>query len=450
MEKQTSSNGKHKVKMCSKDNFKPKKMKMKDGDILTLNDDCLLHIFGYLKIRDVMNAEQTCTRLKNIARLFYDTTKTFEWTSDIPYACAPKIILKFGRFTTSLHSLHLNRVRKPREQNMDYNNFIDTILDNCKNLKSLKFTDCDVGCEWAAIFDSLHNLESLSLHSTYLRNSNYLKRVSTLKQFELQGRNSFELAKFNYFLEVNHRSLEKLILDDCEHLSRGLRFDILGRRLKSLSLEAYPENIEGIDEIDYETDEDTDEMEKPWRRLKKLKITQSDKKLNLNSFLKKITENTTLAKLELVKFNFDENTFAVLKTMKLESLTLYPKFKDEDVSAKCRMLVDALPNLKHLTMIFFDLDRDLDLSDHDILFLIERLKQLESLNLHHCESDCEYGCDYIICPFRCKLKNLIKNINEIFQADSGRPPLKLMLPQHVSKTFFYASKKIQNKVTFVV
>lgn len=454
MEKQISASGKRKVKMCSKDKFKEKKMKMTDDtsvSLLNLNDYCLLHVFSYMKIRDVMNSEQTCTRLKNVAHLYYNTTKTFEWTSDIPFACAPKIIVKFGRFTTSLHSIHFNRVRKPREQNKNYNNFIETLLDNCKNVKSLKFTNCDVSCEWAPFFDALHSLESLSLHSTHLRHSNYLRRVHTLKQFELKGRNSFETGKFNYFLASNTR-LERLTLDDCEDLTKDLRFDIVGDlKLKSLSLEVYYENIEGIDVLDevyngpideeYET-----EVAKCWEQLKELKLTQKDKKSNLNSYLKKITEKmTTLTKLELFKFNVDESTFAVLKGMKLETLILYPKFKDNDISSKCRMLVDALPNLKHLTLIFFDLDRDLDLSSHDMLLLITGLKRLESLNLHNCESDCEYGCDYIVCPFRCKLRKLIQNINEIFK-DTDRPPLKFMLPRRVSRTFFHASDKVQKKV----
>lgn len=73
-----------------------------------------------------------------------------------------------------------------------------------------------------------------------------------------------------------------------------------------------------------------------------------------------------------------------------------------------------------------------------------RLENLESLDLHHCE--CECGCDYVICPFRCKLRSLIDNINKIFEYEL-RPSLNLMLPKGMSKSFFLGEEKLQKKVT---
>lgn len=68
-----------------------------------------------------------------------------------------------------------------------------------------------------------------------------------MKQCELRGRNSFESTKFNYFLAMNGR-LERLTLDDCEDLTKNLRFDVVRNlKLKSLSLEGYQENVEEID-----------------------------------------------------------------------------------------------------------------------------------------------------------------------------------------------------------
>lgn len=193
------------MKMCSKNDRKLKRIKTGDNNatLLTLNENCLLHILNYLPIVDIVKTEQTCHRLKNVAHLHYRTTKTFEWTSHLPFACASKIIEKFGRYKTSLHSLHFNGVQKAASE--DYNNFIGAILDNCKDIKSLKFIDCDVGYEWAPYFDALQHLESLSLHNTQLRNSNYLRRVSTLKHLEVRGLNNFTSAKFNYLLAMNDR-----------------------------------------------------------------------------------------------------------------------------------------------------------------------------------------------------------------------------------------------------
>lgn len=442
MENKIEISGKRTVKMCSKD--ESKKMKANSASILILNNDCLLSVFRNLKIRDIMNSAQTCTRLKDVADLYYRTTKTFEWTSDLPYSCAPKIICKFGRFTTSLHSLHFNRVRKAKDNDTNYKRFIETLLENCKNIKSLTFVKCDVGCEWAPFFDALQYLETLSLFFTKLRNSNYLRRVNTLKQFQLVGRNDFTPAKFDYFLS-NNRRLARLVLEDCDILSRDLTYYILAYlNLKCLAVEVYSENVKEMEADYYLCDElEPEEMRERFQHLKKLKITQKGKDLNLNKFLKKISENAALEELELFKVNVDKDTFAILKAMKLKTLILCPRIKDS-ASSFCKMLVEAMPNLKHLTLVLFDPDQDTDISDDDMLMLIERLKHLESLNLHHCECECD--CDYIICPFRCKLRSLIDNINRIF--DSDRPSLKIMLPRHISRSFFDGKKKLQKKVTF--
>lgn len=159
---------------------------------------------------------------------------------------------------------------------------------------------------------------------------------------------------------------------------------------------------------------DPEEERERFQHLKKLKITQKRQNLNLNVFLTKISANAALDELDLFKVNVETSTFAILKTMKLKTLKLYPRTKIA-ASIFCRMLFDAMPNLKHLTLVLFDPDRDTDLTDCDLLLLIERLEHLESLNLHHCECECD--CDYIICPFRYKLRSLIANINKIFETN---------------------------------
>lgn len=448
MENKRKSSGKRAVEKHCAPSSKSNKTKTinNDTNILSLNDDCLLSVFRYMGIRDVANSEQTCTRLRDITNLYYRKMKTLEWTPDLPFASASKVICKFGCFTTSLHSLRFDGVRKPKvgkeKEQTAYQHFIDTLVENCKKIKSLTFNECDGGPEWAPFFDSLQYLESLSLFNTTLRKSDYMDRVITLKQFHLAGYNSFRSEKLNEFLSKN--DLRRLVLEDCERLSKDVcYFGLAHMSLESLSVEVYSDNVAEVEE-NYFSSDDESELRHLFCKLKRLKVTQAKQKMNLNEFLKKVVANAALDELDLFKVNVNQDTFAIMETMKLKTLKLYPRIQDS-ASTFCHMLVDSLTNLKHLTLVLFDSDRDTDISDDDLLLLIERLRNLESLNLYHCE--CECGCDYVVCPFRCKLRCLIDNINKIFETDEQRPPLKLILPKRMSQSFFNGKKKLQKKVS---
>lgn len=106
---------------------------MEQPTLLLLNDDCLLHIFKFLEIKDGMNLANTCHRLRNLAVKAY--TKKYQKIT-VEIECKYQRSIKTKRELMSMLSLIGGIVKSLKYISKSL--FVIEILKKFPNLKELK------------------------------------------------------------------------------------------------------------------------------------------------------------------------------------------------------------------------------------------------------------------------------------------------------------------------
>ena len=115
--------------------------------LLTLSDDVLLHIFGYLDSVTLTRLNRTCQRLKNICS---DSTLWTRFDTDgLPLTVKElRTMLKyFSKRTTSITVHGFLKVRSKMHHESITKATLDNISDRCSNLEELRLEGCFIDAQ---------------------------------------------------------------------------------------------------------------------------------------------------------------------------------------------------------------------------------------------------------------------------------------------------------------
>ncbi|GAB0087101.1 hypothetical protein DMENIID0001_013750 [Sergentomyia squamirostris] len=210
-----------------------------------LNNDCLLRIFSYLKMRELVALETMSTRFQDLVQYTYRKYKVFDVNEEgcTTNAIAKVISTKIGPYVRTLRA-HDDDFGGASELFFT-NSMLSIILENCPKIEHLDFEWIDLngndmlpdidayvkrnipchiksikfkGCgeffdsdddQWFQMFTQLQELESVDLSYNYFLDGTCLLFLKNLKEINLDECRSIEPEHFIEFCK-NNRSLIKL------------------------------------------------------------------------------------------------------------------------------------------------------------------------------------------------------------------------------------------------
>lgn len=211
-------------------------------NILHLNDDCLIAIFGELDLTDLLTLKKTCTRFEVIT---YDILKRYKFFdfemlfAKKPYLTmldAKNVLTELGSFVEHL-SISQDTFNKPGTR------ILNLIPRHCPNLKQLEIQDfllkvtalkvlgsvfkkleglsmisCGITDNVEQSLAQAKNLQRLDLSSNSEITGKCLKVVKNLKRLNLEGCQNIQGKPFSVFTEHN-KTLEYLNIHCCSRLT---------------------------------------------------------------------------------------------------------------------------------------------------------------------------------------------------------------------------------------
>lgn len=404
-------------------NAKSRNQNDKDADLtlLILDNDCLLNLFDYLNLIDVLNVSELSDRLKTVAQIYCKRVKRFEWKNKYDNNLAVKIFPYIGKHLDVLvvHGISSHQSK--------YKNVIAAIRNNCTNLKSVTLLNCFVDRLWLEWLSSLPQLESLTFCSSIL-NCSHLLGITTLKEFSLRSCSKLHKNMLNSVLDQNV-NIEHVTFEHRALPASHFNFTsfIKMQNLQSVALHIYPSTVRQLDSL------------LQIKRLTKLVLNSNFRTLNIDEILTKLADKGALQELEIHNMLITETTFTALTKMKLTLLNIdAPKINDPqlDVTRMCSIL-STMSALKHLTLALYDLELDVRFSD--IISMIEELKCLEQLNIYHTH------CPYRNPDYGYPLPIVIQKIQNAVRK-SNRPKFEMFLPWIMTSALFDKSGDIHETV----
>lgn len=192
-------------------------------NIQLLDQDCLLHIFDYLPLLEIIKLEETSPIFDEVAKMFYRTIKHFKCTiRDMELQDLVSILSRIGPYLTSF------RFSGGFIMPEDYKKtFIKALTIDCKSLTklSLNYVPIDID-DMKKLTEVTHNLEELDLGNCHIGDpdldviisqSKHLKRLKINGNSMLNGKCLTQLSE-----------LEKLDVSYCyalktEHVCQFLK-----------------------------------------------------------------------------------------------------------------------------------------------------------------------------------------------------------------------------------
>ncbi|XP_055686516.1 uncharacterized protein LOC129791917 [Lutzomyia longipalpis] len=205
---------------------------MDDAPILWLNNDCLLILFKYLKIEDLLSLEEVCVRFQDVVQLSYRTIPIMNFVElakrsmgPISLSMAEKISRRVGPYVHHLNvsseSLgipdecppltileHFKQLRGIRLVEFDFSNetSIRVLSEMFGKMKSASFENCQLTDEGLlACFLRTNELEVFRLVSTECLTGKFLQGLRGLKEAELYINSPLEAVYFREFCEANRQ-----------------------------------------------------------------------------------------------------------------------------------------------------------------------------------------------------------------------------------------------------
>lgn len=312
--------------------------------LLSLNEYCLLDIFKFLKLPDLVNLGKTCEQLKSIgARV---CAQQFQKIEVQIYKNKGMNKKEFSN-TLSVIGEHISSMSVDGANQI----ILQLIKDKCKNIKSIELWNCKGPVE----LQCFQSLKEIKLNSVEI-SMNQLKRCFA-KNSELESL-EYDCTNGEDVLELVERlpKLQSLHLDNVSH---------------SLHLNQHLHCLDG---------------------LAKFSFYSLD---NCNQLLTKLTENTKLKNLQ-VWMPLDTDTFGIIKSFpSLEVLAMHQFGENEHlpentvfsptlrsvkmtgVKMSCKALLSAVKQLKSLDEFNLGYRHDLD----KCKLLKEKFFVLQSLNV---------------------------------------------------------------------
>lgn len=382
---------------------------VKDSTLLHLNDDCLIHLCGYLNIFDLMNVADTCIRLLTIiAHSQYKKIKSFEWNQfeHLPVnADLNKVISLIG---TQLLTLTFNG----SYEQLSAKDYCGSIREKCLHVKTLKLIGSHNYTSIIGETDLLQWLRAIRLENLCVFWSKMDKafwQINTLKSLTISFC-SISQTKLNWLLG-NNKQIESLMLNKLE-FDLDLRKLVKLQMLHTLSIEIRSHRVAHLSMLVSEL-----------KQLKKFKIKvvkqhwANNSTTNFNNFLEKLA-NGELDELIVDGMYFNRETFAKFRLLKLKSMALMLPTFDKSLNNIPLKLVDMLDYMDSLEHIRLKLAH-ISLSADDIFMMISRLEQLVELNLF------DTHIDTITYSFTAA--NIMKTLNQFLEQQNRTTILRLTL-----------------------
>lgn len=220
---------------------------VEEGIILSLNDDCLLEIFSYLKMTELCAVKDCCRRFSELAisvvQNGFRNKKYDEYLSlpskprpsDEDFAEKALMDAKFGKFITCVEIFGRHKDAWK----------IGPILKNCTSLKSLRLRNVSLGMvpvtKLKKMFKNIETLELLRCRVSLRKLAGILNAIKSLKHLLIYGRMSVSSDLLSAIAE--HENIESVRLritglhdaNAAHHIAYAKQLQPL-RNLKSLEL----------------------------------------------------------------------------------------------------------------------------------------------------------------------------------------------------------------------
>ncbi|XP_053685269.1 uncharacterized protein LOC128734897 [Sabethes cyaneus] len=211
-------------------------------NILQMNDDCLMLIFGQLDLMDLISLEKTCDRFGSIVNDIYKRYKKFDFDDELQNKAyltmldAKTVLTEVGSFMRSL-SISQNRFLQPGLRvlkliprfclnltELEIRDFtlnpitIQSLESVFKNLEALSLVCCGISDNIETSLSRAKNLHRLDLSLNSEIIGNCLKGIGNLKYLNLDSCQNIQGKPFAAFAAKN-KTLEYLNINCCSRLT---------------------------------------------------------------------------------------------------------------------------------------------------------------------------------------------------------------------------------------
>lgn len=380
----------------------------------SINDDCLLKIYKYLKIVDVVNLAATCTRLQNVAKehclrkkakriIIINEKQNVYLTAPLDKTYLSEIHLNsleisfkyFGEFVEDLafkSKFYLCSYGKPTLKLMyeialehcgqylktlRYNNFKFTIDDTAalqnriemfQNLKELDIMGCTgITNNWPPTLKGISRIEKLALSATNVINPHFFEHFRNLSSLTVDFfRTTWHAVDLEKTFDLIGNCLEHLIIQDKynsvkEPVYKSMVTLINDKlpKLKCLELEGGSAAGSNLP------------------HLKFLRIYSRELSLNINLLLQTLSDNEIIQELSIHGgFFTEDDTPLVFNHLQCFRL-IYPQSKCNLLKALTR---SNMPVIHSVALHFIKFD-EID----DLIKFVESKKTLKSIYLDFTE-----------------------------------------------------------------
>ncbi|XP_063708032.1 uncharacterized protein LOC134836754 [Culicoides brevitarsis] len=225
-------------------------------DLMSLDDDCLLHLLAYFTALELIHLRGLCSRLDRLILRHRRNYVTFNFSS-IPISELTSVrvheILEFlgpvvKSLTINICCLNLEYFMGIEGRVKKFAELYSCIAQNCvklesltlefldlnsrtvknlslvvKKLKSFTLRQCQFGESFVSCFDDVKNLEELSILKNFSITYEFLTKVSNLKTLCIEDCKNSVFDEFD-FTKVfkNNSTLKKLEIQNCKWLNDSL------------------------------------------------------------------------------------------------------------------------------------------------------------------------------------------------------------------------------------
>ena len=198
---------------------------IKENDsLLLLNDQCLLHVFSFLNIFELLQLEYVCFRFSElISSHFYKLQQIVDFNK-FKETCkiSPRLVLiRIGKYIKEI-------TMSGAYNSSIINEFFEMIPEYCTNVEVLRFTNFQYSCELNLLqyLPIFKNLKILSLRNCFVLEETLLKCLEyakSLQKLELSMSNKLMGFCLTEIINLTHLSISKLNTIDPANMSELFR-----------------------------------------------------------------------------------------------------------------------------------------------------------------------------------------------------------------------------------
>lgn len=209
--------------------------------ILSLNDDCVLEIFSYLKLEDLFRTSSSCHRFSSLADYTVRKRCKTEYVrlpAKQSHADAASTLTKFGDVIKYLQIDDESRFIRFCNQN---GTKFNSMIKNCTELKCMRLKNVSFGnVGFEKLKRKLKNIEALELYNcdlTSMHVNEFLNTCGKLTKFSIHGATSPITSDMCSSIIQNGSLLESITFRNCRYeISTTEFFKFIAdlKRLKNL------------------------------------------------------------------------------------------------------------------------------------------------------------------------------------------------------------------------